>query len=42
LPPRLVLVGVSATDFEGTSLSDPVQRAVAGAADIVMEMVQHA
>lgn len=42
LPDRLTLVGVSASDFERIGLSEPVQRAVAGAVDMVMEEVAHA
>lgn len=42
LPDRVTVVGISASAFEGSGLSDPVEQAVERATDIVMEMVQHA
>jgi len=42
LPDRLMLVGVSATDFEGRGLSKPVADAVSDAVEIVIGMVKHA
>jgi hydrogenase maturation protease len=42
MPERLRVVGVSAQDFEGDALTEPVARAVPKAADAVMELIEHA
>jgi hydrogenase maturation protease len=42
LPERLVVVGVTGEEFDGTGLSPPVERAVDEAVDAVMEVVADA
>ena len=42
MPERLVLVGVSAQDFEGDSLTEPVAEAIPAAVETVMGLIDNA
>lgn len=42
LPDRMTVVGVSASDFDRSGLSEPVAEAVETAADVVREVLQYA